>query len=269
MWGGVWPALRRGLSRAEAGLGSEQGRGSRRERGTDWRGAWSCLSSGQYPLSPVPSCPSEGVQALPWVGGCLSVASRPAHVGARGDSWGSPCRQDSVLSVPSAPSPRLPPSLGADASGHWRYPLSAVASLPLTRHRVAMAGEAFPLAGLLLDSSLHSLFPALRSSCLKQSPSQTLLPKPEKPLCILSGSGMHLLTPCPDRLAPEAQVPRLCWSFSPGPPVSVAGGRDTFPAPPPASSVQPGTRSLYAWEVLSWLVCSPSLTRYLLCISWF
>ena len=126
MWGGVWPALRRGLSRAEAGLGSEQGRGSRRERGTDWRGAGSCLSSGQYPLSPVPSRPSEGAQALPPVGGCLSVASRPAHAGARGDSWGSPCRQDSVLSVPSAPSCRLPPTLGADASGRRRCPLSGL-----------------------------------------------------------------------------------------------------------------------------------------------
>ena len=85
----------------------------------------------------------------------------------------------------------------------------SVASSPLTRRRVAMAGEAFPLAGLLLDSRLHSLFPAPRGSRLKQSPSQTLLPKQEKPLCILSGSWIHLLTPCPDRLAPGAQVPRL------------------------------------------------------------
>lgn len=76
-WGGVWPTLRRGLSRAEAGLGSEQGRGSRRERGTDWRGAWSCLSSGQYTLSllslpfPPKGCRfSHGsVAVFPWLPG--------------------------------------------------------------------------------------------------------------------------------------------------------------------------------------------------------
>lgn len=52
-----------------------------------------------------------------------------------------------------------------------------VASVPLTRSRVTMVGEAISLARLLLDAPPPpaSLFLALTSTPLKQSPSQTLL----------------------------------------------------------------------------------------------
>lgn len=95
-----------------------------------------------------------------------------------------------------------------------------------------MASKALSLARLLLDSSPHSLFPALRSSRLKRGPNQSLFRKQMRLLCILNCSRLHLRTPCPTHWVPGARVPGSCWSLSLGPRLSlVAGGRDAFPAP--------------------------------------
>lgn len=66
--------------------------------------------------------------------------------------------------------PSLTPPGRAAVSGRWLRlrSLSVVALVPLPRPRVAMTGEATSLASLLLDSSCIGLFPARRSSHLKQ-----------------------------------------------------------------------------------------------------
>lgn len=117
-------------------------------------GAWGHLSGQRTPS--FLSSPSKGA---------------PAVRGLTGGSLPRPRRPDGALlrSAPSTPAPAsrplevpLFPGVGSGSV------LSVVALVPLPRPRVAMTGEATSLARLLLDSSCIGLFPARRSSHLKQ-----------------------------------------------------------------------------------------------------
>lgn len=113
--------------------------------------------------------------------------------------------------------------------------LSVVAFAPLTRPRVAMAGEAISPARLLLDSSCHSLFPARRSSRLKQGQARPFFKSgrgrcacavaPVSTSCLLRLLTQHLGPGAQAFAGPSLAGPTLCL---------VADCKEALPAPPPA-----------------------------------
>lgn len=77
-------------------------------------GPASPLAAPQF--SPVPSCSSKGVQALPGALDCLAVASRPALAGAQETLEAAPTvRTELFLASPDTPHPGgVPMLLGID-----------------------------------------------------------------------------------------------------------------------------------------------------------
>lgn len=108
----MWPALRQGLwgwSQSRVGAADVS-----REPGGEVLGPASPLAAPQF--SPVPSCSSKGVQALPGALDCLAVASRPALAGAQETLEAAPTvRTELFLASPDTPHPGgVPMLLGID-----------------------------------------------------------------------------------------------------------------------------------------------------------
>lgn len=235
----MWPAPRWGHLRREARMGVRaRGSGSRYMRE-------SRTGEGLDPISPLGSTP-KGARALTAVRGCFSMAPRPAPAGAQRKLLGWPLQagQGSALQCPLS----FTLWRGASVPGRQLCPLSR--------------GLFASLARLLLDSSPHSLFPALRAPTSSRVQARPFFESRRG-----HGTLPRLLTPCPAHSEPGPGPQAFAGASLTGPAFSLMArkvfglrlqqpkGNQEHRAP------LPGRCFL--------LVCSPSLAGYLLCTSWF